>query len=76
MEGNMVNINVRIPGEVHRLLTKYKNEQKQHLSLNALIVEAIQEKVNEVETIRAGKTQIDTDFLDQALNEGDGVYRP
>ena len=39
----MINMNLRMVELVHEELVRYKREQKPHMSLNSLIIEAIQE---------------------------------
>ena len=44
-----MNINVRMPDQVHRRLTEYKNRRRPHMSLNALIVDAVMEYVGDAD---------------------------
>lgn len=56
----MQNVNVRFPDEVHKKLVDYKNREKPHMSLNALIVEAASEyviKAEHIERIRSGEAE-------------------
>jgi len=62
-KGGIMNVNIRIPDEVHEELTKYKTNQKPHMSLNAIIVEAILERLEENKDIQKGITQIDMEAL-------------
>ena len=53
-ENDIVNMSLRIPESTYQTLLAYKNRFKPHLSLNALVVEAILEqatkKAPEVQT--------------------------
>lgn len=62
----MQNVNVRFPNEIHSALTAYKQNEKPHMSLNAIIVEAVAEQVARHEReqrIRSGKSQLDVSAL-------------
>lgn len=45
----MVTINVRIPDKIHEQLVSYKSDKKPHISLNAIIVEALAKSLEESE---------------------------
>lgn len=50
-----MNVNVRIPDEVHEKLKKFKEKKKPHLSINSIIVEAILESLNEPRQTKISK---------------------
>jgi hypothetical protein len=48
-----MNLTIRIPDGVHGALKRYRDKEKPHLSLNALIVEAIIEEIGKNGPVQA-----------------------
>jgi hypothetical protein len=61
----MKNVNVRFPEGVHEALSDYRERHKPHMSINALIVDAVDRFVERHEAAQSGSTQIDTEALDR-----------
>jgi len=61
------NVNIRFPAGVHEALINYRDTRKPHMSINALVVDAVSELVEEQErrreNIEAGRTQISPEFV-------------
>lgn len=66
----MVTVNIRLPDSMHAKLKEYKQEQKPHMSLNALIVESVLKELDSNDDIAAGNTQIDTDAIKRMRERG------
>lgn len=69
----MKNINIRFPASVHEALIDYRDKRKPHMSINALVVDAVTELVEKQERSRQdiedGKTQVDTGALARMKGE-------
>jgi len=66
MSTKTVSVSIRIPELVHSNLTKYKEDRKPHMSLNSIIVDAIQASVDTADAVSTGKTQFDASLIRQA----------
>ncbi len=55
-------VSIRFPDGIHKSLRTYKQTEKPHMSLNSIVIEAVQEQLSKKETEINGRTQ-DTNRL-------------
>lgn len=59
----MPRMTIAIPDEIHERLRVYQRDRKPHLSMRAVIVEALDNALAEAQQFDAGRTQLDLDAL-------------